>query len=573
MLIIAVGVLPVTRTPANVDITFADVTATAGLQTRIVYGATGRNTYILETTGTGVAFLDYDNDGWPDIFLVNGTTLDGFPKGQEPSNHLFRNRHNGTFEDVTRRAGLVQSGWGQGVTVADYDNDGFDDLFVTYWGQNRLYRNRGDGTFEDVTARAGLMTDRRWGTSAAFADYDNDGFVDLYVANYIAFDPKSAPLPGAKVPGVTCSYRGFPVMCGPRGLKGERDRLYHNTGKGTFTDVTIQAGDLDKDSYRGLGVAWGDINNDGYPDIVVANDAQPNLLYVNQKNGTFHEVGLEAGIAVDEDGRERAGMGVDLADYDNDGWLDLAIANFYGEPHSLYSNQKNGSFLETTWASGIGRATMHHLGWGTRFIDYDNDGWKDLLLVNGHVYPEVDRNKLDETYAEPTLLLQNKGSGTFADVTASVGVALAGPRSGRGLAVSDYDNDGDLDVLIASVNAFPCLLENRGGNAKHWLSVRLVGRKSNRDGIGARVTVTAGGASRMEEVRSGGSYLSQSDLRAHFGLGETSSIASVEIRWPGGQVDRLAGVPVDRTIIVREGDATFTLAPGGRTAPPAAPRR
>ena len=281
VLIAAASELTSIRASANLDITFADVTATAGLQTRIhpVYGASGENKYILETTGTGVAFFDYDNDGWPDIFLVNGTTLEGFPRGQEPSNHLFRNKHDGTFEDVTRRAGLVQSGSGQGVAVADYDNDGFDDLFVTYWGQNRLYRNRGDGTFEDVTAHAGLMTDhRRWGTSAAFGDYDNDGFVDLYVANYIDFDPKVAPLPGAKVPGVNCSYRGFPVMCGPRGLQGERDRLYHNTGKGTFTDVTIQAGELDKGGYRGLGVARGDINNDGYPDIVVANDAQPNLV-------------------------------------------------------------------------------------------------------------------------------------------------------------------------------------------------------------------------------------------------------------------------------------------------------
>jgi hypothetical protein len=546
---------PVARvdtTLAPITVAFADLAEQAGLTAVNVSGSEDRKRYILETTGTGVAFLDYDNDGWPDIFLVNGSTLDGFPKGQEPSNHLFRNRHDGTFEDVTRRAGLVQSGWGQGAAVADYDNDGFDDLFVTYWGQNRLYRNRGDGTFEDVTVRAGLAGERRWGTSAAFADYDNDGFVDLYVANYIDFDPRTAPLPGAKIPGVNCSYRGFAVMCGPRGLKGERDRLYHNTGKGTFTDVTVEAGEIDKDGYRGLGVAWGDVNNDGYPDVVVANDAQPNLLYVNQRNGRFRESALEAGIAVDEDGRARAGMGVDLADYDNDGWLDLAIANFYGEPHSLYANQKNVNFLDTTWASGIGRATMHHLGWGTRFMDYDNDGWKDLLLVNGHVYPEVDRQKLDETYAEPTVLLRNGGNGTFADVTASVGDALAGPRPGRGLAVADYDNDGDLDVLIASVNAYPCLLENRGGNANHWLTVRLVGRKSNRDGIGARVTVTAGGVSRVEEVRSGASYLSHSDFRAHFGLAGTTSNATVEVRWPGGQVDRLE-TPVDRAIVVREG--------------------
>jgi hypothetical protein len=551
-------------TSAPPPVSFADVTAAAGLQTRLVYGASGRNTYILETTGTGVAFFDYDNDGWPDIFLVNGSTLEGFPKGQEPSNHLFRNNRDGTFADVTRGAGLVQAGWGQGAVAADYDNDGYDDLFVTYWGQNRLYRNRGNGTFEDVTAKAGLVSERRWGTSAAFGDYDNDGFVDLYVANYIEFDPKTALLPGAQVPGVNCSYRGLAVMCGPRGLKGQRDRLYRNTGKGTFTDVTIQAGDIDKDSFRGLGIVWGDVNNDGFLDIVVANDVQPNLLYLNRRDGSFQETALAAGVAVDEDGRERAGMGVDLADYDNDGWLDLAIANFYGEPHSLYSNQKNASFAEVTWASGVGRATMRHLGWGTRFFDYDNDGWKDLLLVNGHVYPEVDAHQLDESYAEPTVLLRNAGNGTFADVTSAVGPALIGPRPGRGMAVSDYDNDGDLDVLIANVNGPPALLENRGGNASHWLTVALQGRKSNRNGIGARVILRAGNLSLAEEVRSGGSYLSQSDLRVHFGLGATAATASVEIRWPGGHVDRFTDVPVDRVITVKEGDPTFTAGPERR---------
>ena len=347
-------------------------------------------------------------------------------------------------------------------------------------------------------------------------------------------------------------------------LKGERDRLYHNTGKGTFTDVTIQAGDLDKDSYRGLGVAWGDINNDGYPDIVIANDAQPNLLYVNNRNGTFHDIALEAGIAVDEDGRERAGMGVDLADYDNDGWLDLAIANFYGEPHSLYSNHRNASFLETTWPSGIGRATMRHLGWGTRFIDYDNDGWKDLLLVNGHVYPEVDRHKLDETYAEPTLLLRNTGSGTFVDVTASVGAALAGPRSGRGLAVSDYDNDGDLDVLIASRQCLPV----PAGEPRRQCEA-LADRSPCRPQEQSRWHRRARDRHCRRRLADGRSpqrrqlSLTVRSARA-LRLGETTSIESVDIRWPSGQVDRLADVPIDRTIVVREGDRTFTLAPGAR---------
>jgi hypothetical protein len=540
--------------------TFADVAQSAGLTHRTVYGETGKNTYILETTGTGVAFLDYDNDGILDLFFTNGTTLAGTPAGAAHA-HLYHGNRDGTFTDVTEKAGVARTGWGQGVAVGDYDNDGFADLYLTFFGRNVLLRNNGDGTFTDVTDRAGVAAGG-WSTSAAWADYDNDGLLDLYVARYIDFDLASAPLPGARVPGVNCMYRGFPVMCGPRGMKGARDILYHNNGDGTFTDVTDRAG-IDRSSSRGLGVVWGDYNNDGRPDLLVTNDAQANQLYRNRGDGTFEEVALPAGVAVDEDGRERAGMGVDFADYDNDGWLDLAIGNFSGEASSLYLNRHDGTFAETTWSSGIGPPTLPMLTWGTRFLDYDNDGWKDLLFVNGHVYPEVDAHHLDETYAQRALLFRNNGNGTFSTVG-----GVAGPGgdvwrqrwAGRGAAIGDYDNDGDLDIVIATVNGPPILLQNRGGNRGHWLSVKLTGTRSNRDAIGARVTVRTGGRSLMEEVRSGGSYLSQSDLRLHFGLGQQTRVETVDVSWPSGRKERVGPIDADVFVTIREGSGVVSKA-------------
>jgi enediyne biosynthesis protein E4 len=529
---------------------FVDVAAAAGLTHRTVFGGADTNTYILETTGTGVAFLDYDNDGILDLMFANGATLAAAP-GTAPSSHLYRGSAGGTFTDVTAKAGVGRSGWGQGIAVGDYDNDGFDDLYLTFFGRNILFRNNGDGTFSDVTARAGVAAGG-WSTSAAWGDYDTDGLLDLYVARYIDFDPATAPLPGAHVPGVNCSYRGFPVMCGPRGLKGARDILYHNNGNGTFTDVTSRAG-IDLPAYRGLGVVWGDYDNDGRPDIIVADDAQPNLLFHNKGNGTFDEVALVAGVAVDEDGRERAGMGIDFGDYDNDGWIDLAIGNFSGEPSSLYRNQRDGTFAETTWSSGIGPPTVPVLTWGTRFFDYDNDGWKDLVFANGHVYPELAAHHLDETYAQRALLFRNKGDGTFANAGQTGGDVWDRRWSARGLAVGDYNNDGALDLVVATVNGPPVLLQNRGGVPGHWLSVKLVGTRSNRDAIGARLTVHAGGRSLMEEVRSGGSYLSQSDLRVHIGLGRDARVDAVDVLWPGGKKERIGPLDADAFVTIKEG--------------------
>jgi len=539
--------------PTSTGPTFVDVARAAGLTHRAVFGGSATNKYILETTGTGVAFLDFDNDGILDLFFANGRTLDAPAAGHS---HLYRGKGDGTFGDVTEKAGVARSGWGQGVAVGDYDNDGFADIYLTFYGSNVLFRNNGDGTFSDVTARAGVAAGG-WSTSAAWADYDNDGRLDLYVARYIDFDLATAPLPGARVPGVNCTYRGFAVMCGPRGLRGTRDILYHNNGDGTFTNVAEPAG-IDKAAYRGLGVVWGDYNNDGRPDVLVANDAQPNLLYRNRGDGTFEEIGLAAGLAVDEDGRERAGMGIDFADYDNDGWLDVAIGNFSGEPCSLYRNRRDGTFVETTWTSGIGPPTVPLLTWGTRFFDYDDDGWKDLIFVNGHVYPEVTSQHLDETYAQRLVLFRNRGDGTYSDVRGSAGDVWREQWAARGAAVGDYDNDGDVDVVVAVVNGPPILLQNRGGNAGHWLTLKLVGTKSNRDAIGARVTAHIARRSLTEEVRSGGSYLSQSDLRVHFGLGVDTRVDALDVAWPSGAKEHAGPIDADRFLTIKEGSGVIS---------------
>ena len=534
---------------------FTDVAQSAGLTHRTVFGRVGTNSYILETTGTGVAFFDYDNDGVLDLFFANGTTL-AASGSDAPQSHLYRGNGNGTFSDVTTRAGVGRSGWGQGVAAADYDNDGFSDLYLTFYGRNVLFHNNGNGTFTDVTDRAGVGA-AGWSTSAAWADYDRDGRLDLFVARYIDFDLANAPQPGARLPGVNCMYRSIPVMCGPRGLTGARDLLFHNDGDGKFTNVTERAG-IDSQRSRGLGAVWGDYNNDGLPDLLVANDAQPNQLYRNRGNGTFEEVALTAGVAVDEDGRERAGMGVDFADYDNDGWLDAAIGNFYGEPCALYRNRRDGSFDETTWSSGIGRPTVPVLTWGTRFFDYDNDGWKDLLFVNGHVYPEVDAHHLDETYAQRALLFRNAGHGTYTSAGSAAGEVWERRWAGRGAAAGDYNNDGRIDVAIAVINGPPVLLQNRGGDATHWLTLKLVGTRSNRDAVGARVTVSAGGRSSVEEVHGSGSYLSHSDVRLHFGLGAETRIDALEVAWPSGRRERIGALDADQFVTVEEGSGVVS---------------
>jgi hypothetical protein len=534
--------------PAAGPIQLADDTAASGVGFRATYGTPGQSTYILETTGTGVAFLDYDGDGARDLFFANGSSLEPRP-GAAPRSALYRGHGDGTFTEVTDQAGVGRSGWGQGVAAGDYDNDGDTDVYLTYFGQNVLFRNEGNGSFRDVTAPAGVAGGG-WSTGAAFADYDRDGRLDLYVARYVDFDPATAPRPGAQR---NCFYRGFPVMCGPRGLTGQRDLLYRNNGDGTFTDATARAGGLDRAAYRGLGVVWADYDNDLWPDLFVANDAHPNLLFHNQRDGSFREVAFEAGVAFDDDGRERAGMGTDFADYDNDGWLDLAITNFYDEPHSLYRNQRDGTFVETTWPSGVGEATLRYLGWGAAFVDLDNDGWKDLFFVNGHVYPEVDRHRLDEAYAERNLVLRNQGDGRFASLGAAAGAALDRPRVGRGAAFGDYDGDGRVDVVVTNVNDTVTLLRNRSPSGHGWLAVDLAGRRSNRDGIGARVTVQVAGRRLTQEVHGGASYLSQSDLRVHFGLGASDAVTELEVRWPSGAVDRVRDVRGRQLVTVEEG--------------------
>jgi hypothetical protein len=464
-----------------------------------------------------------------------------------------------TFSRITTGDIVTTEAWYWNGSWGDYDDDGWLDLFVgsTFPSEtNSLYHNNRDGTFAliDAASMPKIPSNQH---GAAWADYDNDGLLDLFVARYIDFDLASAPLPGARVPGVNCMYRGLPVMCGPRGLKGAPDVLYHNNGDGTFTDVTEWAG-IDRTSSRGLGAVWGDYNNDGRPDLLVANDAQPNQLYRNRGDGTFEEVALTAGVAVDEDGRERAGMGVDFGDYDNDGWLDVAIGNFYGEPSALYRNQHDGSFEETTWSSGIGPPTVPVLTWGTRFFDHDNDGWKDLLFVNGHVYPEVDAHRLDETYAQRALLLRNNGNGTYTNAGAAAGEVWGTRWAGRGAAIGDYDNDGRLDIAIAVVNGPPVLLQNRGGEAAHWISAKLVGSQSNRDGVGARVTVLVNGRSLMEEVHGGGSYLSQSDTRVHFGLGGQSRVEAMDIAWPSGRRERVGPLDADTIVTIKEGSGVVS---------------
>ena len=537
---------------ATTEPVFVDVTSRAGLTASTVFGGEQSKKYILETTGGGVAFVDYDGDGWPDIFVVNGSRLEGFGAAPPPTSKLYRNRHDGTFEDVTNKARLDRVAWGQGVCAGDFDNDGHIDLFLTAWGHNALYRNRGDGTFQDVSQAAGFRSARvRWGSGCAFVDYDRDGRLDLFVANYVDFDPQTAPEPGTNA---RCQFKGIAVNCGPRGLKGESDILYHNNGDGTFTDVSERAGIAKIHGNYGLGVLTGDFDNDGWPDIYVANDTNASLLFHNKHDGTFEEIGVPAGCAYDADGKEASGMGVTTADYDADGWLDIFKTNFSDEPASLYHNSGEGLFVESGLQAGIGR-NQKWLGWGCGFLDYDNDGWPDLFLVNGHVYPEVDRANVGLTFRQPKVLYHNQGGKRFEDVSAAGGPAVTTPAPARGCAFGDFDNDGRIDIVMNNMNAPPTLLRGNCRNTNRWLKVRLVGKKSNRSGIGARVYCVTGKHRQMDEVRSGGSYLSQNDLRPHFGLGDATNADRIRVEWPSGIVDELQNVPAGQTVTVLEGSA------------------
>jgi hypothetical protein len=538
---------PATEAP---NFSFSEVARSAGLDQLTVYGGARTNRYLLETTGCGVAVLDIDGDGWLDVFLVNGTTLEGVAAQKKaPICHLYRNRRDGTFEDVTARAGVGQSGWGQGACAADYDNDGHDDLFVTSWGQNRLYRNRGEGTFEDVTARAGLTSaKRRWGAGCAFVDYDRDGHLDLIAANYIDFDLANAPVPESGL----CRYKGVPVACGPPGLPGGKNVLYHNKGDGTFEDVSAKAGITAADGTYGLGVSTLDFDDDGWTDVYVANDSNPSTLYRNNHDGTFTDIAVAAGCAYSQDGKPQAGMGVAIGDYDRNGTMDIFKTNFAGDTSTLYANSGKGFCEDRTFQSGVGRNTRW-LGWGVGFVDLDLDGWLDLFLVNGHVYPEVDRLGTEIGYKQRKVVYRNLGNGRFEDVTELLGAPVTTPKAGRGAAFADIDNDGDLDIIVNNVNDRPDLFRTNAATGRNWLIVKLVGRRSNRSAIGARVRAVVGDRVQVQEVRGGGSYYAQNDLRVHFGLADAARVDRVEVRWPTGMEESWTNVPVNRILALEEG--------------------
>ena len=540
--------VPVAR-QSPLPFAFANVAREAGLTARTVYGGTDTNKYLLETTGCGAAAFDYDNDGWMDVFLVNGSVLEGFPEGKEPTGHLYRNRGNGTFEDVTDRAGLRQAGWGQAACTGDYDNDGNADLYVTYWGQNRLFRNNGDGTFTDVTDRAGLVDKRkRWGAGCAFLDYDRDGRLDLIAANYIDLDLAATPVPSSGL----CRYKGIPVACGPPGLPGGKNVLYRNRGDGGFEDVSEKSGITRAKGTYGLGVSTLDFDDDGWVDIYVANDSNPSALYRNNHDGTFSDIGTTAGCAYSQDGKPQAGMGIAIGDYDRNGTLDIFKTNFAGDTSTLYANTGEGLCEDRTFQSGVGLNTRW-LGWGVGFLDLDNDGWLDLFLVNGHVYPEVERVKTEAGYKQRKVVYRNLANGRFADVTAQLGPPVMEPKAGRGAAFADFDNDGDVDVIVNNVHDAPDFFRLDRTSAGQWISVQLTGTASNRSAIGARVRVVLPGAILRQDVRGGGSYYSQNDLRQHFGLGTATRVERVEVRWPSGREESWSDLAAGRLHALKEG--------------------
>ncbi|HTQ60889.1 MAG TPA: CRTAC1 family protein [Candidatus Solibacter sp.] len=536
---------------------FTDIAEEAGLTFHEVFGGVNTKKYIIETTGTGVAILDYDNDGWPDIFIVNGTTLDALP-GIAPTSHLYHNNHDGTFTDVTKQAGLTHTGWGQGACVGDYDNDGWEDLYVTYYGKNVLYRNNGDGTFSDVSKKAGVSgSGKSWGNGCAFVDYDRNGHLDLFVANYVDFDLATAPAPGDRP---SCMWKGVPVMCGPRGLTPANNILYHNRGDGTFEDVTTKAHIDKSDGHYSLSVSTLDYDKDGWPDIFVACDSTASILYHNNRDGTFTDVAITAGAAYNDDGRAQAGMGSTVADYNGDGALDIFKTNFSDDTSTLYRNNGNGTFDDVTFPAGLGLNTKY-LGWGAMFFDFDNDGWPDLLLVNGHVYPEVDSQHLGSSFEEPRILYHNNGNGTFTDISADSGPGITVPHSSRGLAIGDLWNDGQLSAVISNMNAPPSLLVNDIRTANHWIAFRLIGTsfatksqkyRTSRDALGARITMKAGSRTFVDEVRSGSSYDSNNDMRVHFGLGLVTKLDSLEVRWPSGLTENFGALSVDKIHTLKE---------------------
>ena len=530
---------------------FVDVAAKAGITVRNVNGGAATKKYIVESTGSGAAILDYDRDGWPDIFLVNGAELPTDKHSADPpTSHLFHNNHDGTFTDVTTKAGLGLNAWGQGACVGDYDNDGFDDLYVTAYGHNHLFHNQGDGTFRDVSAESGTAgSGKEWGTGCAFVDYDRDGRLDLVVADYVHFDLSATPAPGAEA---GCMWKGTPVMCGPRGLPSAPNILFHNEGNGRFKDVSASSGIQKTLAHYCFSVTTLDYDEDGWPDIYVACDSTPSILYRNNHDGTFTDVGADTGVAFNEDGREQAGMGSTAADFDASGHLSIFKTNFSDDTSTLYHANGDGTFTDVTFAAGLG-INLDALGWGAMFADVDNDGFPDLLVVNGHVYPEVDAAHLGATFKEPRFLYWNQGNGHFKDLSKASGPGLTEPLSGRGLATADLFNDGRLEAVVNNLSDRPMLLVNLAKSANHWLGLHLVGTVSNRSAIGARVTLHGSKRIWVDEVRSGSSYNSSNDLRLHFGLGSESHLSSIEVRWPSGAREEFAFSGVDRILELVEG--------------------
>ncbi|MGB9072645.1 MAG: CRTAC1 family protein [Terriglobales bacterium] len=540
---------------------FVDVTRAAGIDFHLNCGSKEK-LYIVETQCGGAAAFDYDNDGWMDILLVDGSSIEDYRAGKCHPPKLYHNNHDGTFTDVSAKSGLNFCGWSYGVAIGDFDNDGWEDVYITGFHGSALYHNNHDGTFTDVTAKAGVANADRWGTSAAFGDYDNDGNLDLVVANYVDVDMNNLPPFGV---GPFCQYRGIPVNCGPRGLKGARDRLYHNNGDGTFTDVTEKL-HIDPDSYYGLGVLWLDYDKDGCLDLYVADDSSPSLLYHNDCKGGFTEVGAEAGVAYSSDGHEQAGMGVDSADYDRDGWPDIVKTNFSDDTNDLYHNDHNGEFTDVAGAAGIGTISIPYLGFGVKFLDFDNDGWPDIFIANGHVDAQVEGQSFGVGYAERPFLFHSLKNGKFEEIAEKSSPALAKKYVGRAVLTADFWNRGRQDLLFTNLDGSPVLLRNEVPSPGHWLQIKTIGGKSNRDGFGAKVEITAEGAMRYAEVRAGSSFESSSDPRVHFGLGAAVRVDAIVIRWPSGQADKLGPEAADQLIVVQEGRGII------ERRPPAAPK-
>ncbi len=531
---------------------FTDIAKEAGLVLPVVYGEADHKDYILETVGCGCAFFDYDNDGWMDIFLLSGSSMAGAPSGA--SNRLYRNNRDGTFSDVTEKAGLRFPGWGSGVCVGDYNNDGWEDLFCTFYGQNKLYRNNGDETFTDVTKQAGLENSKtRWGAGCSFVDYNRDGHLDLFISNYVQFDATHIPKPGQDV---YCNWKGVPVNCGPRGLPPGYHSLYRNNGNGTFTDVSVQAGIDGLRSSYGMTVVAADFDEDGWPDIFVACDSTPSLLLMNQRNGTFREEGVIRGVALSDDGMEQAGMGVGVGDYDLDGHLDLFKTHFTDDTGGLFHNNGKAEFENTTMAAHVGTESRY-ICWGAGIVDLDNDGFPDLFMTAGSVYPEVEKTLVQYPNKNPRVVFRNLGNGSFEELIEEAGPGVTAAHCSRGCAFGDFDNDGDLDILIVNLSEAPSLLRNDVSGNNHWLKVKLVGTKSNRSAIGARILARYGRKIQAQEVLSQSSFYSASDPRLHFGLGGEAA-ADLEIHWPSGMRESLKGVTANQIVVVKEGMGIVT---------------